>query len=68
MKTTNYYIAMRLSDNGMGFGYQTKAAARKLWDGRRWTTDKSKAIKFENNPKARIFLGRLIANAEIITL
>jgi len=63
----SYYIAKKIQDNGMGFGYQTKIDARELWDGKGWTTDNTNAIRFVNSPQARMLVAQ-ISDAEIISM
>lgn len=63
-----YAIAQDYQTNACGFGYETKDRPMKLWDGRGWTTDKAKAQRFDNTPKARIFAERLLGRIRIVVL
>jgi hypothetical protein len=63
-----YGIAQDYETNACGFGYETKNRPMKLWDGKGWTTDKAKALRFNNNPRARILAGRLLGRIKIVVL
>jgi hypothetical protein len=64
----HYAIAQDYQTDACGFGYETIPVPMKLWDGRGWTTDKAKAMRFGNSPRARMLAQAILGRIKIVVL